>query len=65
MSVLLIYWNKVTLQLKKFSGFRKRINETESSILNKQEEIRTIQLDISKLKYQENENPEKTRHYIG
>ncbi|HEV1818625.1 TPA: SMC family ATPase, partial [Streptococcus pneumoniae] len=40
---------------EKISGFRKRINETESSILNKQEEVRTIQLDISKLKYQENE----------
>ena len=50
---------------EKISGFRKRINETESSILNKQEEVRTIQLDISKLKYQENEIQTKLDIILG
>ncbi|ATF56508.1 SMC family ATPase [Streptococcus anginosus] len=50
---------------EKISGFRKRINEIESSILNKQEEVRTIQLDISKLKYQENEIQTKLDIILG
>jgi hypothetical protein len=40
---------------EKIRIFRKRINENESSIFNKQEEVRSVQSEISKLKYQENE----------
>lgn len=50
---------------EKISGFRKRINEAESSILNKQEEVRTIQSEISKLKYQENEIQTKLDIILG
>lgn len=62
---IIVLLEQSNITAEKISRFRRRINENESSILNKQEEARTVQLEISKLKSQENEIKTKLDIILG